>query len=212
MRSQRSASFMKWVERKIVTPFSRESCDQQFPESVPRDRVDAGGRLVEDQHLGFMNDGDRQREPLPDAQRQALGQGVGHRLEPETVQQIIDALVRCLFRKIEKARMQNQVLPHGQFGVERKSLGHETDPPARLDVAALDLLAEEQRGSFGRRQQTRQHLHRGRLAAAVGAEKAEDLAALDPEVDVIDRSESAESLGQAVASIAGSAAARIATG
>ncbi len=38
----------------------------------------------------------------------------------------------------------------------------------------------------------RQHLHRRRFAATVGAEEAEDLAPLDPEIDVIDRDEIAE--------------------
>ena len=40
--------------------------------------------------------------------------------------------------------------------------------------------------AFGGGQQAVQHFHRCRLAAAVGAEEAEDLAALDPEADVID--------------------------
>ena len=94
--------------------------------------------------------------------------------------------------------MQHQVLPHGQLGVEREGLGHEADVPARLHVAALDRLAEEQRRALGRRQQAGQHLHGGGLAAAVGAEKSEDLAALDAEVDVVDGGEVAELLGQAV--------------
>ena len=52
--------------------------------------------------------------------------------------------------------------------------------------------------AFGRRQQPGQHLHRRRLAAAVGAEESEDLAALDPELDMVDGGEGAELLGQAV--------------
>ena len=44
--------------------------------------------------------------------------------------------------------------------------------------------------------QAGQHLHRRRLAAAVRAEKAEDLAALDGEAHAIDGGEIAESAGQ----------------
>ena len=47
--------------------------DQQFPEPVARQRIDARGRLVEDQHLGFVDDRDRERQPLADAERQILG-------------------------------------------------------------------------------------------------------------------------------------------
>ena len=47
-----------------------------------------------------------------------------------------------------------------------------------------------------RRQQTAQHAKRGGLAGAVGAEQAEDLAAVHLEVDVIDRGEGAEFLHQ----------------
>src|SRR5690606_19493003 len=47
-----------------------------------------------------------------------------------------------------------------------------------------------------RGQETREHLHRRRLAAAVRAEEAEDLAAPDPEADVVDGDELAEALRQ----------------
>ena len=62
----------------------------------------------------------------------------------------------------------------------------------------VDRLAEQQRLARGRRQQAGQHLHRRGLAAAVRAEEAEDLAALDAEADVVDRGEVAEAPGQTV--------------
>jgi hypothetical protein len=49
------------------------------------------------------------------------------------------------------------------------------------------------------RQQPGEHLHGRRLAAAVGAEKAEDLAALDAEADVVDGGEFAEAPRQVAA-------------
>jgi hypothetical protein len=51
--------------------------DQQFPEPVARERVDARRRLVEDQHLRLVNDCDGKRQPLADAERQVLGALVG---------------------------------------------------------------------------------------------------------------------------------------
>ena len=47
--------------------------DQQLPELVPGQRVDPRGRLVEDEHLGLVHDGDGERQPLANAQRQAGG-------------------------------------------------------------------------------------------------------------------------------------------
>ena len=47
-------------------------------------------------------------------------------------------------------------------------------------------------------QQAAHHLERGRLAGAVGAEQAEDLAAADAEADVVGGGEVAEPLGQPV--------------
>ena len=61
----------------------------------------------------------------------------------------------------------------------------------------LTALAEQPGLALGRRQQAGQHLHGRGLAAAVRAEEAEDLAALDAEVDMVDGDEVAEPLGQA---------------
>ena len=53
-------------------------------------------------------------------------------------------------------------------------------------------LPEQLRPALGGRQEPGQHLHRRRLAAAVGAEEAEDFARRDAEVDMIDGDEIAE--------------------
>ena len=58
--------------------------------------------------------------------------------------------------------------------------------------AASSRLPNSSASPSRRRQQARQHLHRRRLAAAVGADEAENFATLDREADVIDRREIAE--------------------
>ena len=65
--------------------------DQQFPEPVARQRVDARGRLVEDQHFGLMDDRNRKRKPLTDAERQIGGDLVEMVGEPE----LRDQLAQC---------------------------------------------------------------------------------------------------------------------
>ena len=60
----------------------------------------------------------------------------------------------------------------------------------------IDGLSEQRGGSLAGRQQPRQHLHRGGLAAAIGAEEAKDFAGFDPKAYMIDRGEPTEALGQ----------------
>ena len=60
----------------------------------------------------------------------------------------------------------------------------------------VDRLSEQPGLPFAGRQQSREHLHRRGLAAAVRPEETEDLAAADFEVDVIDGDEVPKALGQ----------------
>ncbi len=100
-----------------------------------------------------------------------------------------------VMRQMEQMRMQIEILPDGQFGIEREALRHIADARAALLRTAIDLLAEQQGLAGCRRQKARQHFHRRRLAAAVRADEAEDLAALDREIDMIDGGESRRSFG-----------------
>ncbi len=172
--------------------------DQQFPETVPSNRIDARGGLVEDQDLRLVQHRHRQRQPLPQAHGQRLGQGVEVRFQAEAGHQVLDALPRLLGRQVVQARMQHQVLADGHLAVQRESLRHVAELAPHLHAAGLDRAAEQRRRALRRRQQAGEHLHGGRLAAAVGAEEAEDLAALDRQGDVVDRHEVPEAAGQAL--------------
>jgi hypothetical protein len=78
-----------------------------------------------------------------------------------------------------------QVLLGGQVGVERRVLEHETDVAPHVGALADDVVAGDERRAGGRHGERAQHLDRGRLAGAVRAEEAEDLARLDRERDRI---------------------------
>jgi len=88
--------------------------------------------------------------------------------------------------------MQRQVLLHGQLAIERERLRHVAHTPACGHVAWIHRLAEQLRLALAGRQQAGQHLHGGGLAAAVGAQEAEDLAALDAKAHMVHRHEVAE--------------------
>ncbi len=52
-----------------------EELRQQLPELAPRDRIDAGRRLVEQQHLRLVDERAGERQLLLHAARQAIGAG-----------------------------------------------------------------------------------------------------------------------------------------
>ena len=143
-----------------------------------------------------MDDGDGERQPLANPQRQIRRALIEMILEAEPFDQLGDARLRLLRRQVEQVRVKIEVLPDRQFGIERERLRHVADAIARTHVAGIERLAEQQRLAFARRQQAGQHFHGRGLAAAVRADEAEDLAALDGEAHAVDRGEIAEAAGE----------------
>ena len=170
--------------------------DQQFPETVPCQRIDARGRLVEDENLGLVDDGDGEREPLANPQRQIRGALIEIILEAEPSDQLGNTRLRLLRRQVEKVRVKIEVLPDGQLDIERERLRHVADTVSRAHVPCIEGLSEQERLAFARRQQAGQHFHGRGLAAAVRAEEAEYLAPLDGEADRVDRREITEATGK----------------
>ena len=101
------------------TPIARQ-VDQQFLKPVTRQGVDTRGRLVEDQHLGLVNDGDCQREPLPDAERRIEGTLVDIICSTEAVDQFGNTRSRLAHWQVKQTRVKIEVLPNRQFCVERE--------------------------------------------------------------------------------------------
>ena len=175
--------------------FARQ-VDQVLPELVARNRVDAGSRLVEDEDFRIVDYGDRELKPLANTERKPVRPGGFHFFQVEAFQHFPHAVFARLFRDVKEFRMQFQVLANRQFLIERKALRHVADAPPRRHIPCVEFLAEKPGGAFAHRQKASQHLHRRRLAAAVRAQKAEDLAAFDAEVHPVDRNEVAEAAGQ----------------
>ena len=176
--------------------FVAGEADQNAPEGIAGDRVDARGRLVEDQHLGPMQNGDGQLQALFLPKGQAFGPAVRDAGRSNRSSISSNARRSAVLGQAEEMGMELEILPNGQFIVERERLRHVADALACRHVAGVERATEKKRHPFRGRQQAREHLHRRALAAAVRAEKAEDLAGLDAEAHVIDRGELAEPLGQ----------------
>ena len=144
MRSQRSASFMKWVDRKIVTPSSRERSISVRQNASRAIGIDARGRLVENENGRLVQHRDRELQPLLDAERQALGLGVGDVLQVVALRAAPRSDLRSLSaRQVVKLRVQLEILPHREFAVERKGLRHVADVATRLHVVRAHRLAEQ---------------------------------------------------------------------
>ena len=145
-----------------------------------------------------MQAGRRQLQALAHAQRERNGVDVGHIGQVELLQGRIHRLPALRAFDLVQARVQLQVLAHAQLFVQREGLRHIAHAHARLNVASINGFAQQFDCALGRFQQTGEHFHGGGFAAAVGAEKAENLALVDAKAHVVHRREAAKPLGQAM--------------
>ncbi len=106
------------VQRETSSVFSPSSTINQAGVFF----VQRGCRFVQDQQLRLVHHCHRQRQPLPDAQRQAVGQLVAHRFQPEARQHLCHPLRYVGGRHIEQLGVQHQVLHHAQLAIQRKAL------------------------------------------------------------------------------------------
>ncbi len=177
-------------------PVAARQLHQDPPEGVARHGIDTRGGLIENQHLGLVDRGHRQRQALPQPDGQPPRQAVHHGGQIEAFQHFVHPPRNPGGGRPEQPGMQLQVLPHRQLRVKGEELGHIADAAAGGKVVWVHFLPEQPGMAFAGRQQPGQHRHRGGLAAAVGAEKTEYLPPRDTQVHMIDRGEIAEALGQ----------------
>ena len=168
------------------------------PELAPRQRIDARGRLVQEHHRRLVHDGAGQGQPLLETGRHLAGVAIQIRRQAKRVDHALRDLSPPGARQAVDAREKVEVLPHAQIAVERELLRHVAQLPARRAAGAVEIDSRDLGRTRGGAQQPAHHPEGGRLARAVGAEQAENLPALDPEGDPVDRGEIAELLGQVI--------------
>ena len=158
------------------------------PDRQPRGRVEPGRRLVEEQHLGRVDERAGEVEPPLHPARVGLRaplRGVG---EPDQLEQFLRTLPAALGPVIPYS-------PHCSSSSSRpvwtgsRPISCSATPIRRRTCAAVrdDVEAGHRGAAGGRREQRAEHPHGGRLAGAVRAEEAEHLAARDGQVDVSHR-------------------------
>src|SRR5690606_32990668 len=92
-------------------------------------------------------------------------------------------------RLAEQAAAEADRRPYRLEGVGGQLLRHEADAGARLPVVADNVEAVDGDGAGGRVDEAADDADQRRLAGAVRAEQGEDLAAIDVEVDALQRPE-----------------------
>ena len=181
-----STSASRWLDRKTVVP-PRVQLEQQLADLADALRVQAVGRLVEDQQLRTAQQRAGQPEPLAHAERVGLhrpaadaGRGrpapaprrpAGRRGAPRPA---AGPLASSSGRLLPAGQV--PVVPPGPRPARRP--GGSTRRPARgIGSPSSSICAA------GGQHQAEQHPHRRGLARAVGAEEAVDVAGADVEVD-----------------------------
>ena len=158
--------------------------------------VEPGGGLVEDQHVGAVNQRLRQPDALPVAAREMADDLVPHVPERATLQHGVDAAGDLGAGDSLQPRHEVEKLDDFHFGVERRSFGQIADPLLHLE----GLLGHVESGDGGLAQrggqEPGQDPHRGGLAGAIRPEKADNFAAVDIKADVVDRNRRPVAFGQ----------------
>jgi len=158
--------------------------------------VDAHRRLVHEQQLRPVE----QPGGDVDAPLHAAGEGLdvilGPVAQPDLGQQFVDAPLQLPAAHAIEAAPKAEVVAGAQRAIEGDLLGHDADVPANAEGVAGDGVAGDFSRAAGRLDEAAEHVDRGGLARAIGAEQTEDFAAQDAEGDALHGLEFAECLAK----------------
>ncbi len=149
-------------------------------------RVEARGRLVEDGDLGLLHHDLGDAQTLAHAARVGRNPSVDHVGQLHALHRLHDAPADLRSRNSEQACRVGQILPRRQVIVEAHRIRQVTDPALDLEGLAHRVEAQHLDRAAADLRQPQHHQDGRRLAGAIGAEQAEDLAAANIEVDGVD--------------------------
>ena len=169
---------------------------QDGPEMAARNRIDAVGRLVQEQDFRAVQQGTHQAELLLHAAGKFAGLAAAEGFHAGHAQQVRQDAPALGGRHAEQVGIELHVFVDGEIGVEAEALGHVAD--GVLDGLGIfgHVMAGDPGLALARIEQTAQHPQCGGLAGAIGADQSEDLAAGDFQVQMIDRGQRVEVPGE----------------
>ena len=161
--------------------------DHGLDQRPARYRVQADGRVIQDQQLGLRGERQRQAEAGPLAAGQALHPGGGPQAEVAD-----DAAEDLLVPGGIEARLEIAAFPHAHPAIELVLFGQVADARPGLRRQRANVVAEDGAPTARGREQPQQHADGGGLAGAVAAQQREDPAARHLQVQFIHRRPRAE--------------------
>ena len=166
------------------------------PEIAARNWVDTVGGFVQKQNLRMMQQGAHQRQLLLHAAGEIRGLALAERLHARHAEQALDQRLALGLRDPEQVGVEVHVLVDREIAVESEALGHVADLILDGVELASHVVACHPGLAFGGIQQAAQQAQRGGLAGAIRTDQAEDFAARDFEVEMVDRRQFAEAASQ----------------
>ena len=135
-----SASSRYWVVRKTVVPSSfRRRTSSQI--AWRRDRVEAGGRLVEEQHARLVHERHAQVEAAAHAARVGADAAVGGAGQADALEQRVGAVAAVAAADAVQRRLEAHQLAAGHQRVERGLLERDADRAAHVAGVVDDVVA-----------------------------------------------------------------------
>ena len=160
-----------------------EELTQAIPDEVPRLRIKAGRRLVQDEELGVVDQGSREDQPTLHSSRERSNAGGSLARESGEIEESRNTLLDDRIRKTKVASVDLQVLDHGEIRIEIVHLRHDADPDARLARSFGHRLTDERDIAGVRVDQAEAAAQCRRFAGAVGTKQPEAFSALDLEIE-----------------------------
>ncbi len=148
--------------------------DDDIADLFPADRIQAAQRLVEEDERGLVDEGLGQPDPLEHPARELAELKVAGRLHADEIEEGGDPLLTLIFFHLEELGIEIEEFPGREIVVEIGIFRQEAQ--ALLGLRLKVRLAKDLDLAPVREDEAEDAFQRGRLAGAVGAQIAEDLA------------------------------------
>src|SRR5690606_34504890 len=150
-------------------------------------RIETARRLVHDDDGRVVDEGLGETDALLVSLREKSDVLLEHAANADEIDDAVDRGAHLRLRDLARARHEPQVVPHLHVGIERRRLGEITDALLHPERILEDVLAGDHDVARVGDDVASEDLERRRLAGAVRAEKADDLALVDLEAHVVHR-------------------------
>ena len=148
-------------------------------------RIQAVGRLVQNQHLGVVKDGLCQARAVAIAFGKCIDALMENRFEEAGFHRAMHGLLPVVAAQAADLSAEAQKAINAHVHVSGRIFGKISHQALGRDGVLHDVVSSHSYFAFGRRDETGNHTHGRRFAGAVWAEKAQHLASFHLERDSI---------------------------